>query len=218
MKRCSKCGLIKPVNEFTIRRSNLDGLDFYCRVCNKLAQSRYYEANVEKLRARSKEFRDLHPETVMAYRKSHRERDRITARAWRKANPEKIYIQEKRRREKKLSTARGKLNYYFSNAMRLSLNGYKNYQRWERLVGYTVDQLKKHLEKQFIDGMTWETHGKYGWHIDHKIPISAFNFETFKDVDFKRCWALKNLQPMWAKENIRKGARVEKPFQPSLTI
>ena len=68
------------------------------------------------------------------------------------------------------------------------------------------------------NGMTWETHGKYGWHIDHKIPISAFNFESPKDLDFKKCWALINLQPMWAKENIRKGAKVEKPFQPSLTI
>lgn len=57
-----------------------------------------------------------------------------------------------------------------------------------------------------------------GWHIDHKIPKSAFNFETPEDIDFKRCWALKNLQPLWAAENIKKHDRVDKPFQPSLAI
>ena len=95
-------------------------------------------------------------------------------------------------------------------------NNTKNNRQWDSLVGYTVDQLRKHLEKRFKFGMTWENYGK--WHIDHKIPISAFNFEKPEDIDFQRCWSLKNLQPMWAKENISKHDNLEKPFQPALIL
>ena len=55
--------------------------------------------------------------------------------------------------------------------------------------------------------MSWELMGKY-IHIDHIIPITAFNFETYTDIDFKRCWSLSNLQPMYAFENKSKGNRI----------
>jgi 5-methylcytosine-specific restriction endonuclease McrA len=66
--------------------------------------------------------------------------------------------------------------------------------------------------------MSWENYGKFTWHIDHIIPVAVFNFSSFKDLDFKRCWALSNLQPLEAKKNHSKGCRVSKPFQPSLIL
>lgn len=84
------------------------------------------------------------------------------------------------------------------------------------LVGYSVDELMMHLEKRFEPGMSWDNYGE--WHMDHRIPKTAFNYETVDDIDFKRCWALENLRPMWAKENMRKGAKLDAPFQPSLLI
>lgn len=39
-----------------------------------------------------------------------------------------------------------------------------------------------------------------------------------KLFDFKRCWALRNLQLLPAKDNLRKNAKIGKPFQPSLGI
>ncbi len=90
----------------------------------------------------------------------------------------------------------------------------KNGQHWEDLVGYPLADLMKHLEKQFANGMTWENYGK--WHIDHIIPISAFNFTLPKHLDFRKCWALKNLQPMWAKDNKEKQNKLSQDFQPSL--
>jgi len=95
--------------------------------------------------------------------------------------------------------------------------GAKAGRRWESLVGYTVDQLRVHLEKKFAPDMTWDNHGTH-WHIDHKIPIAAFNFKTPDDIDFKKCWSLKNLQPLESKANLIKGPRLDKPFQPSLII
>lgn len=106
-----------------------------------------------------------------------------------------------------------------SRGIRTSLfdNGSKENQHWETLVDFTVDQLKGHLEKLFKPGMTWENYGTY-WHIDHKTPIAVFNFEKPEDIDFKICWSLKNLQPLEASINMSKGAKIDKPFQPSLAI
>jgi len=64
--------------------------------------------------------------------------------------------------------------------------------------------------------MSWENYGK--WHIDHIIPISKFNFITSEHLDFKRCWALKNLQPLEAKQNMSKGKKLNNSFQPSLRL
>ena len=97
-----------------------------------------------------------------------------------------------------------------------SLNGNKNNQHWEDLVGYTITKLKKHLQKQFVEGMTWENYGR--WHIDHKIPLSVFNYTKPEHKDFKRCWALSNLRPLWAEDNLKKNNSLDKPFQPSLLI
>jgi 5-methylcytosine-specific restriction endonuclease McrA len=47
------------------------------------------------------------------------------------------------------------------------------------------------------------------WHIDHIIPISSFSFSSPEDPEFKAAWALTNLRPLWAAQNISKGAKRE---------
>lgn len=59
----------------------------------------------------------------------------------------------------------------------------------------------------FQPGMTWENYGK--WHIDHKTPDSWFQYNSINDDGFKKSWALENLQPMWAKDNLSKGNKYE---------
>ena len=124
----------------------------------------------------------------------------------------------KRRYRKIKNNPKLKLRQRISSAIGKSLNGKKHNIHWECLVGYSLSELKTHLETQFKPGMSWQNHSIKGWHIDHKIPVSAFNFKTPDDIDFKRCWALSNLQPLWAKDNIIKSNKLEKPFQPSLAF
>jgi hypothetical protein len=40
------------------------------------------------------------------------------------------------------------------------------------------------------------------WHIDHKLPCAAFSHTN--PVELLACWHFKNLQALWAKENIIK--------------
>jgi len=68
------------------------------------------------------------------------------------------------------------------------------------LIGCTPNELKIHIEKKFISGMTWENHGLRGWHIDHIIPLSSAK----SNEELKKLCHYTNLQPLWALENIRK--------------
>ena len=70
---------------------------------------------------------------------------------------------------------------------------------WEYHVGYTTAELKEYLQRQFELGMSWRNYGQ--WHIDHIRPISTFDFTKYQDHGFKQCWALSNLQPLWARDN-----------------
>ena len=110
-----------------------------------------------------------------------------------------------------------KLNRRIGNAIRWNLVGGKGRRCWLDLMEWSIDDLIRHITKQFKPSMTWENYGTI-WHIDHKIPVAAFNFMAPEDIDFKRCWALKNLQPLLAHENLIKGDNLIRPFQPSLLI
>jgi hypothetical protein len=147
----------------------------------------------------------------------HREK-RNARRKIKRSTPEWKNERARKRRERKRQDFKFNLHDKVSSAIRASLNGNKNGHGWESLVGYTLDDLKEHLEGLWSPGMNWENYGRYGWHIDHIIPISKFNFEKPVDIDFRRCWALSNLQPLWGKINYSKGAKIENDFQPSLTI
>ena len=137
---------------------------------------------------------------------------------WRKANPEKNSATRRKCYLKRSNNPSIRLNSNVSRRIRKSLSDDKGKHRWKNLVCYTLEQLKRHLERKFKPGMTWENYGRGGWHIDHIIPVTAFNFQSYSDIDFKRCWALKNLQPLWEKENLSKSNHLAKPFQPALQI
>jgi len=73
------------------------------------------------------------------------------------------------------------------------------------LLGYSLEKLMIHLEKQFTEGMTWDNYGE--WHVDHKKPMALFQFTSTDDEGFKECWNLENLQPLWGSDNLSKGTR-----------
>ena len=75
------------------------------------------------------------------------------------------------------------------------------------LIGCSVSKLMKHLEGKFQDGMTWETRGVHGWHVDHIIPCKVFDLTDPEQQ--KQCFHYTNLQPLWAEDNLKKGDKVE---------
>lgn len=199
-----------------------------CKECARTLQRAAYPKRIEKILSYQSEYRDRNREKIRAYakewRKKNPEKFLIAIERWRDENPdyrsgnlEHFRKKDKEYQARRRSTPKGRIDDAISAGIRDTLKrGQKRGTRWEMLVGYSVDELMMHLEKRFEPGMSWDNYGE--WHMDHRIPKTAFNYETVDDIDFKRCWALENLRPMWAKENMRKGAKLDAPFQPSLLI
>jgi hypothetical protein len=76
----------------------------------------------------------------------------------------------------------------------------------EALVGCSVSALRRQLQAQFSEGMNWENYGRSGWHIDHIRPCASFDLSD--PAQQRICFHYTNLQPLWAADNIRKGAKL----------
>lgn len=72
---------------------------------------------------------------------------------------------------------------------------------------WNLNELMIHLESKFKTGMSWNNYGE--WEIDHIRPDSSFTYSAATDKEFLECWSLNNLQPLWAIENRKKGAKYE---------
>ena len=104
------------------------------------------------------------------------------------------------------ASAAYKFKRSFGSAISHSLAGRgKGGRTWAKLVGYSVEELRAHLERQFLKGMSWDNYGE--WHIDHILPLASFEFDGPDNDEFRRAWALTNLRPLWSRDNIRKGAK-----------
>lgn len=121
-----------------------------------------------------------------------------------RATPEGRAYLAKWHREKHRSDPSFRVSSHVRVLMHRSIGKRKAGRSWREFLPYSLDELMIHLERQFLPGMTWENHGE--WHIDHIVPRSQFRFEEPLDQGFQDCWALTNLRPLWAKDNIRKNA------------
>jgi len=125
----------------------------------------------------------------------------------------KAYYSSRKRKNARnhyLRTVRRKNLYhrlYRGQLHRIKLALFKNKKSLPttKLLGCTIEHLRWHLEKQFIPGMTWKNHGQ--WHIDHIKPCASFDLT--KSAQQRKCFHYTNLQPLWALDNIRKGAKIE---------
>jgi len=166
---------------------------------------KYRIKNREKLKIKSKKWREKNKKRCREYHAKYKKRNpkkfKKYRKKYRKRHPEvRRRYQKKRRKE----NPKYHLNGNISKAIGASLSGKKHGRKWEILVGYTCQNLMKHLEKQFDEKMSWGNYGNY-WVIDHIRPISSFNFTSPDDLEFKQCWALENLQPLEKIENIKKS-------------
>lgn len=111
------------------------------------------------------------------------------------------------------------LNHKMKVAIYISLKrSSKKSRHWEDLVGYTLKKLEKRLQETMPKSYDWQDFMEGKLHVDHIIPISAFNFTKPEHLDFKRCWSLDNLRLLPAEENRIKWSKLKKPFQPALQL
>ena len=101
-------------------------------------------------------------------------------------------------------------NFYIANNFRscvlysLKRGGHRKNTKTEILLGTDFKTARLHIESLFQEGMTWLNHGE--WHLDHKQPCASFDLKC--PVQQLACCYYKNLQPLWAIDNLKKGAKV----------
>lgn len=121
------------------------------------------------------------------------------ARSWASAN--KPWIKKYKR------DSTFKTNYLIASRIRSRvrnvLKGIKKSAPTIRLLGCKLTEFRDHIERRFAPGMSWQNYGE--WHIDHIKPCAAFDLRQPQEQ--QRCFHYSNLQPLWALDNIRKGAR-----------
>lgn len=122
-----------------------------------------------------------------------------------KGSKHKKWVKEWQKRQPKDT------NYSISKALRASIvgalkrQGIRKNRRTEDLLGTTKVEARKYIESLFKPGMTWENHGE--WHLDHIIPCASFDLKC--PVQQLACCYYKNLQPLWAIDNMKKGAKLD---------
>jgi len=233
IKMCTKCGRRLPATpEFFYRQATgAGGLTSKCKGCkrawgkahrascnessrryrerNPTVDADYYISNRLFLREMGVEYRRDNPAKAKAATRrcyvNNKEHHLGKCREWAKNNPEKVKEYGARALRKKRSTVSGRVEENLRDRLRSALRGVAKASTTKGLLGCTVGELRKHLSAQFTEGMTWDNYGHRGWHIDHIKPCACFDLG---EADQQReCFHYTNLQPLWATDNLRKGAK-----------
>lgn len=161
----------------------------------KAYDAAYYQANSEKLKQRTRDWGIKNPKIKQARND-----------AWNAANPEKARTHQREYEKRRLaSDPMFALRARMQSAIRGSLikGGYTKRSRTHEYLGCSFDEFKRHIEKQFLKGMTWENRSL--WHLDHLRPVSSAKTEE----ELIAIHHFTNLRPLWAKDNLAKGDNME---------
>jgi hypothetical protein len=186
MKTCRTCGRELPIADFHIACHLVDGRSSTCKVCVNEARPQYRATSY------------------------------VTNRRWKRRNRAALLSYQRKWREKNIEKVRADANSRYDNdydfriasVLRVRihdvLKGKTKVDHTMNLLGCPIHEFREKLQAQFQLGMTWNNYGE--WHIDHIVPCAAFNLSTAEAQ--RRCFHFSNLRPLWAADNLSKGAKI----------
>ena len=192
-KTCSKCRKVKELSEYPKDRSTKSGYTSSCKECrysktNEWARNNY-QNNKEEILEKHSDWRRKNWDAVAKQRKES---------GYNKRSRNKWYHNK----------AKHNINHVLKERLRSRMRntitkGYKSAASI-KLLGCDIDHFKQHLENKFTEGMAWDNYGE--WHIDHIIPCDSFDLTIAENQE--KCFNYTNTQPLWARDNIIKGANL----------
>lgn len=237
MKKCSTCKIEKSLDDFYNRKDRKDGKVSQCKICCGKTETKRKEKDTEKHRANIKKYNAERKEKVKEWylkkskcpewiekqrQKRIKNKERISEyhKKYNLKNKEKrkqihkIWYQKNKKtiNEKNLIRRKNNQNHNLACKLRSSLLCKLKYFKARKiesaikLLGCTIDFFREYIESKFKPGMSWDNHGLYGWHLDHIIPCKFFDLT--KEEEQKKCFHYSNFQPLWAGENLSKGAKI----------
>jgi len=177
----------------------------------KAIKKKSYIKNCEKIKEKNKLYRKNNLDKIKQYQDNYREinKEKLKLKRLEYRNKNKAIISQRQYQYKKKKLL---IDKYFKLKENLRSRIYnvlkgntiKSTNTLDLLGVTNITKVKKHLEKQFKNGMSWNNHGD--WHIDHIIPCASFDLKC--PVQQLACFHYKNLQPLWAYENLTKGSKI----------
>lgn len=227
LRVCRICGLDKELSSDNFYKRD-NGFRWECKTCT--TQNRkdhyqtikddravyirdYYAKNKKRVKTKNKEYWDNNKKQISDYQKSYYQDNKQTIIA-----KNHTRAKERRRTDPVFRLRRDLSTRIFTELKKVG--GSKNGSSILNHFPFTIQELKDHLERQFESWMTWENRGKYNcqiwddndistwtWQLDHIIPQASLPYSSMEDDNFKKCWALSNLRPLSAKQNVIDGDR-----------
>src|ERR1700722_2799542 len=232
-RACKTCKVIRDISDYPmIKRANKKILPgAHCKRCwsnitieqSKISRAKHldkrkagdrknYWKTRDKSLARSKQWRFDHKEEQKIYFQQRYEEIKDTAEF-----KEKQKVWGKKKRQDPVKKLKGNISGTINLALKANGSS-KAGKSFTKYIGYTMNDLKEHLEKQFEPWMNWENRGTYKtndwddndpttwkWQIDHIKPHSDFQYTSMEEQSFRDCWRLDNLRPYSAKQNLLDG-------------
>lgn len=225
-KTCTKCGECKraTLEFFHAYKRSPDGVRSVCKSCRAVenvvrnaeftAKKRaHYAENQQRLSGNVRQYylSNIEAQQASARARHHKNRDaRLQQmREYREANKSELLAAQRIRGREAFSARYGidlqfTLKHRLRSLLRVSLTRGRKSRRMVEILGYSVEELKQHIERQFTHGMGWAEFMAGQIHIDHIVPVASFNITSDSCEEFSACWSLANLRPMWGSENCAK--------------
>lgn len=179
------------------------------RIHNHYINRKEEKRTIRECRYCNKEFKVTREHIFYCSAECQEQAKKIRKKQWLKNNKDSHKESVKKCKKKKYhSNIDYKMQIWSRKQIKRCLVENKKQYKTSKILNYTPNQLKQRLESQFKSDMNWSNHGTL-WHIDHKKPLSLFNFELPNGkVDYHQVFlanCLANLQPMYATENRHKS-------------
>jgi hypothetical protein len=183
-KLCSSCNQTKPKENFLSNQARKDGLSVYCSECSKSYFKSSKRMEYDRKRMEKRKTQENYIQYHVEYRKKHMKRFVENRAKVMRENPFERLKQCYRNRIRRV-IKRKKINS-------------------QSMLGCDWLTFKEHIEKKFKNGMNWNNHGQFGWHLDHIIPLASAKTEN----ELYKLNHYTNLQPLWWKDNLSKNDKI----------
>jgi len=179
----------------------------------------YYRNNTDKLKTYAKEYfkenKQILLDKTKEYKKDYYSNNKDKIKANIEVNKEEIRIKKQKYYQNNKDKINRSHKLYLDSNISAKIAARIRTRIWiavknkscslPEYLGCSLDDLVLHLESKFTDNMSWDNYGK--WHIDHIKPLILFDLTDIEQL--KQACHYSNLQPLWGKDNVSKGARYD---------
>lgn len=191
-KICHKCKIEKDSSEYCKATKQKDGLFAVCNECRKAEQKIYYKNNKEIIDKKHEEYRKKNPDASKIYYSNNKDRDK----QYKKDNLERYRTQ---RKERYHNDCCYRLKVNLRNRLRKGFLLYSKNGKTLSCKDYGIDF------KEIYDKLG---HKPKGYHLDHIIPLSVFDFDNKEHVRLAHLPC--NLRYTTQEENLLKNDNIDK--------